>query len=252
MMPAPQSLAARAEALLNRLAQVEAHEADYQARTDIETARRRASRSRVALDDALRVIPGLAESGIAPSPVGATAADDLARARTALRSAATSIVGAAVSDVASRIRSQSVNNALETADRVTRSLVVGLNRSADRKRQQILPDRINDPIVAYPGASDALAVRLRRIQSLLQRRVEGLEPDDLVQRWRDVADGVALWAAERQQLEAGLDGQHPDVREFLRQAATDEGAPWRLITPAVQAWLADPENTVNLRVVLRS
>ena len=44
----------------------------------------------------------------------------------------------------------------------------------------------------------------------------------------------------------------PMCREFLRQAATEQGASWDLITAAVAGWLGDPENTVNLRVVLRS
>ena len=63
-MPASPSLAARAEALLNRLAQVEAQEADRQAQLEIENARQRASSSRQALKDALDAIPVLAESGV--------------------------------------------------------------------------------------------------------------------------------------------------------------------------------------------
>ena len=66
MMPETESLAARAATLLNRLAQVEAQDADQQARIQIETARKRASTSRVALGDALRVIPVLKTLGAAP------------------------------------------------------------------------------------------------------------------------------------------------------------------------------------------
>ncbi|WP_344494624.1 hypothetical protein [Nonomuraea monospora] len=162
------------------------------------------------------------------------------------------IVGASIGDVASRIRSQSVNSALDTAGKFSRSFLVDLNRSVDTKRMQMRPDGIEQPIVAYPGSSEALAARLRRIQSLFARKVENLSPDDLVKRLQDLDDGAASWAADRPKLDQSLERQHPEVSEFLRYAATEDGAPWRLITPAVRAWLSDPENTVNLRIVLRS
>ena len=58
MMPASPSLATRAEALLNRLAQVEAQETDRQARLEIEKALLRASRSRETLRGCTRRDPG--------------------------------------------------------------------------------------------------------------------------------------------------------------------------------------------------
>ena len=249
-MPESPSLAARAEALLNRLAQVEAQETDRQARLEIERARLRAGRSREALKDALGVIPVLAESGVAPV-IPASPAIDLAGARRALRATATSLVGAPVSEIASRIRSNSVNNALETAEKFSRSLESALNRSVEKRRQEILPPNIDQPVIAYPGASEVVAARLRRLQTLLQRKVDGLPPRELAQRLQDIVSAAASWTTDQPRLEEGLDGQHPEVKEFLRQAATEEGAPWSLITSVVQAWLADPENTANLRVVLR-
>jgi hypothetical protein len=251
-MPAPQSLAERAESLLNRLAQVEAQEANQQARSEIEKTRLRASRSHEALEDALRVIPALAESGITPSKIPDPRLADLAKARTALRSGATAVVGSPVGDVASRIRSQSVNDALETADKFARFLEADLNRSVDRKRLQIQPDGIEQPIVVYPGASDALAARLRGIQSRLRRKVDALSPSQLEQWLQSIIRDAAAWTADRPLLDRGLEAQHPEVQEFLREAATEEGASWRLITPTVQTWLHDQENAVNLRVVLRS
>ncbi|MEV4288474.1 hypothetical protein AB0K40_23430 [Nonomuraea bangladeshensis] len=251
-MPPPESLASRAETLLNRLAQVEAQEADQQARVEIEKARVRASRTREDLDSTLRVIPLLAEHGLSQPAVRTAAAAELAKARTALRTAATTIVGAPIGDVASRIRSQSVNNALDTAGKFARSLLADLNRSVDAKRMEIRPDGVEQPIVAYPGASDALAARLRWIQSLFARKVENLSPDDLVKRLQDIVNGAASWTSDRPKLDQSLERQHPEVSEFLRQAASEHGAPWRLITPAVHTWLSDPENTVNLRIVLRS
>jgi hypothetical protein len=251
MTSATPPLAARAETLLNRLAKVEAQEADLQARVEIKTVQLRASNIRETLDGALSVIQVLEESGVSPI-VPASPAIDLAGARRALRSTASNLVGASVSDIASRIKASSVNNALGAAEKFSRYLESALNRSVEKRRQEVLPPGIDQPVIAYPGASDALAARLRRLQVTLQRKVENLSPSDLVQRLEEIVCGTASWATDRPRLDEGLDRQDPEVKEFLRQAATVEGAPWSLITPTVRAWLADSENTVNLKVVLRS
>ncbi len=252
MMPVTESLAARAATLLNRLAQVEAQAADQQVRTEIETARKRASTSRAALGDALRVIPVLETLGAVPPSVPERIRPDVAKARTALRSAASSVTGAPVSEIASRIHARSVNDALQTADDLARSLLADLNKSVDRKRLAILPSGIDQAIVVYPGASHALAVGLQLIQSRLRKRVSDLSADELEQRLQGLISDAAQWAEKRPQLESSLVGQHPEVQAFLRAAATEAGAPWSLITLVVQAWLADPENTADLKVVLRT
>ena len=250
-MPASPSLAARAEVLLNRLAQVEAQEADRQARLEIENARQRASNSRQALKDALDAIPVLAESGVTAPPIPGQTLSDLAAARRTLRTAATTIVGAPVDVIASRVRSSSVNQALEAAEKTRRYLDSALNRSVEKKRQEILPAGIDKPVIHYPGASYTLVAQLERLQTQLQRKVENLAPGELAQRLQLLVGAAESWTAERPRLDEGLDRQHPEVRDFLRQAATEDGAPWSLLTPVVQQWLGDPENTASLRIVLR-
>ena len=95
-------------------------------------------------------------------------------------------------------------------------------------------------------------MRLSNVQNRMQRTVQNLTAEQLTQRAQEINDDAATWAAERPLLDTGLEGRHPEVREFLRQAATEQGASWHLITSAVAAWLDDPENTASLRVVLRS
>ncbi len=251
-MVATESLAARAEAMLNRLAQAKAEAATQQARTERETARVRASRIAADLCAARGAVSDLAECGVVvdlatPDPL----LQQVTRARTALRTAATSMVGAQPDEVASRVRSRSVEDALATAERLVKSALAGLSRSVERWRKEILPADIGERIIPYPGTSDLLVARLTGIQRRLQQKVENLTAEKLVQRAREIRDDAATWAQERPQLDASLQGRHLDVQEFLRQAATDEGASWELITPAVAAWLNDPENTASLRVVLR-
>jgi hypothetical protein len=250
-MPASPSLAARAEAVLNQLAQVEAQEADRQARLEIENARQRAGSSRQALKDALDAIPVLAESGVTVPPIPSQTLSDLPVARRTLRTAATNIVGVSVDEIAKRVRSSSVNHALETAEKYSRYLDSALNRSVEKKRQEILPPGIDEPVIHYPGVSYTLVAQLERLKTQLQRKVENLAPGDLAQRLQELVRAAESWSANRPRLDEGLDRQHPEVRAFLRQAAAEDGAPWSLLTPTVQRWLGDPENTASLRIVLR-
>jgi hypothetical protein len=252
-MAATESLAARAEAMLNRLAEAQAEAASWQARTQMEVARARASGITDGLRAARDAVPVLEECGVGVGRVmPGTMLQDVVRARTALRAAATSMVGGQPDEIASRIGSQSVDTALGVADKLNKMVLSGLNRSVERWRQEILPAGIGDRIVAYPGTSDHLAVRLENIQRRLQQRVENLAPGQLTQRAHEIMRDAAAWVQERPRLDTSLEDRNPDVREFLLQAATEEGASWDLITPAVADWLEDPENTVKLRVVLRS
>jgi hypothetical protein len=239
--------------MLNRLAQAKTEAASQQARTEIETARARASRTVADLSATKDAVPALAQCGVAVDPaVPSTLLQDAARARTALRTAATSMVGGQPDEVASRAGSHSVDTALAAAERLAKSVLAGLNRSVERWRQEILPDGIGERIVAYPGTSDALVVRLGNIQRRLQQKVENLDAGQLTQRAQQIKNDAAVWAQERPKLDTSLEGRHPDVQEFLRHAASDEGASWHLITTAVAEWLDNPENTTSLRVVLRS
>jgi hypothetical protein len=252
-MGAPESLAARAENMLNGLAQAQAQAISQQARTEIETARARASRVVGDLREVRGAASVLAERGFAvDTAVPSAALQEVTRARTSLRSSATSMIGAQADDVAGRVRSQSVDAALATAEKLARSVLAGLNRSVERRRQELMPAGIDEGIVAYPGTSEALVVRLRNIQTRLQRKVENLTAEQLTQRAQQLVGDVATWTDERPRLDTGLEGRHSDIQEFLHQAATEQGAPWRLITPTVAAWLEDSENTANLWVVLRS
>jgi hypothetical protein len=252
-MAVTETLAARAEAMLNQLAQAQADAASQQVLTEVAAARARATRIATDLRAARDVALVLNECGVSVSPaVPGTLLQETARARTALRAAATSMLGAQPGEVASRAASQSVDTAFAAAERLARSILAGLNRSVERWRQEILPAGIGERIVPYPGTSDLLVARLTGIQRRLEQKVENLTAEKLMQRAQQIKDDAATWAQERSQLDTSLQGRHPDVQAFLRQASTDEGASWQLITPAVADWLDDPENTTSLRVVVRS
>src|SRR5262245_52309176 len=123
-METPESLAARAEEMLNRLAQDKEQAVSQQTRTEIETARARASRIAAELREARDIASALVAQDVAvDTPVPSTVLEGASRARTALRSAATFAVGAPSGEVAARVQSQSVDTALANADKLAKLLV---------------------------------------------------------------------------------------------------------------------------------
>ena len=159
MMPAPLSLAARAEALLNRLAQVESQEADRQARLEIEKARLAGEQQPRGPGGRARRDPGA--GGV--------------RRDIRLIPACPHRSGRGAAGLADNCHHHSRGTCRR--DRLAGTVPLGqpapwkprtgspgtwisaLNRSVEKKRQEILPPGIDQPIIAYPGASDALAAQ---------------------------------------------------------------------------------------------
>lgn len=246
------SLATRARTLLDQLGQVREQEQNAEARNAVERARARACRSREILSEVVQSTPALCDWGVARPPVPEAMLPEVTTARRTLRSTATSIAAADTHGIASRIGTRTVDHALGIGEKLAKYLVTEFNKSVDRRRFELLPHDINRTIVPYPGASDSLVVGLQTVQRALQVKVEGLEVGQLVQRLGRIIEQIERWERERPRLDETLESHHPEIKEFLRQAATDEGAPWDLITPRVQKWLAEPEHTAALRIVLRS
>ncbi|WP_156758348.1 hypothetical protein [Actinokineospora pegani] len=251
-MTAP-ALAARARKLLDRLGQVMEGEADVHVRTSVESAAGRARSSREALSAIDAALPRLREHGIAPEGLPAELIRSATNARTALRTAATNVASDDPRNAARRVGTDTVDRALESAEKVVRSLNDSLAKSAERWRLGVLPQGVNQPVTSYPGVSDALVISLRRIQTKLTARFDGSRGAAAFPDWVDeILELAARWERDRPVLEKALQDHHPEVVAFLRQAATEAGASWDLITPSVQKWLADPGHTTGLKVVLRS
>jgi hypothetical protein len=240
-------LATRAETLRTRLAHARGQEADAAARATIEAGTRRARITRETLTAVAEAIPGLRALGVSTPTVRKADRDDLAKARTNLRRAASDVVGSEPPEVARRIGSATVNAALESSERASRYLATGLGKAAEARRRELLPDQIGDPIVAIPGAKDSLVARLRRIQARLTTPIDGLAVPELEPRLRAVQMDALTWTDERPLLDKPLEVMHPDVRLFLKEASGDNGAPWSRVSPAVREWLDNPEQSASIR-----
>lgn len=246
------SMAARAETLLIRLNQLQVQKDDQAARNVIETLRSRASISRKNLHEIVAVKPELRKLEVNVPSLPAAKKKETATARTALRTTATSIVGVALSDLASRVKGDSVDKALRVAEGLSKTLLSDLNKSVDGERQRILPSDIADPIVAYPGASHVLVVRLQHMQERLREPVVEVATSDLPRRVSELRDLVDSWLKDRPLLEQSLEQHDDELQAFLRRASSEEGVRWTMVTSKVRSWLDEGENASGIRMHLSS
>jgi hypothetical protein len=249
-MTAP-SLAARARRLIEHLSDVREREQDERARAIVESASLRSQACRGRLSATTDAVHELGRHEIVFPTLQRALLDNITPAKRALRGTATTIERTDPRTSAERAKSQSVDSALTTCEQVAKALELQLVRAAECRRQQLLPPDIASPVHGYPGVSEALIVRLRNIQRTLRTPLADVTVDKLPGLLDKIAVQAEQWTRERPLLEAALEKHHPEIKEFLRLAATEEGAPWSAITSSVSQWLSDPANTADLKVVLR-
>lgn len=246
------SFVSRAETLLNRLGQVRSQQQDVNARSAVERVRTRAKGTSEKLAAISAADPALRELSVAADGIPERMRSTAAKARKALRLTASAVTGVTAAEVAARVGTQSVDEALGSAEKTANDLLANLNKAVNRRRVELLPVGIDQHIVAYPGVSESLVVRLEVVQRRLQAVVDKVDAQDLEMRLREIIRDVETWRESRPLLDETLEKHHPEIKEFLRQAVTEDGALWELITPRVNEWLGNTGNTAGLRVVLRS
>jgi hypothetical protein len=245
------SLAARARRLIEHLGDAREREQDELARTIVESALSRSQTCNNRLSAITDAVHALEAYEIVFPTLPPKFLENVATAKRTLRKSATTIERTDPRSSAERAKSQSVDNALAACEEVAKFLDAKLTQAAERRRQQLLPADINSPVHGYPGVSEALVVRLRNIQRALRMPLAGAPVDQLAGFLDKIAVRAEQWTQERPLLEAALEKHDPEIKEFLRLATTEEGAPWRAITLKVSQWLSDPANTADLKVVLR-
>lgn len=246
-----QPLAERANMLRTLLAQTREREQDADAWNRIQTAREQAKQGREALLSAIAALARLEAAGVSRPNLPRAKAESIVKSRRTLRGTATNITGVETGDMAKKVSTASVNQALGTAEDTARWLVTEMNRAVDRKRLELLPRNITDRVIRYPGVEYSVIVGLEWRQKLLQATVSGVAASDLPKRMEDILEAVKYWDAKWPLLDQVRRAQHPDVERFLDAAASDEGASWVLITDVVRDWIASEENADSLKITLR-
>lgn len=252
-MPTQSCLADRAENVLIKLSAAVAGQKNADAVTKIENARQRAKEGRAVLHSLLAALPDLESAGVAKPTLTAARSKEVAKARQTLKTTATSIVGKDIEEIASRVSTATIDGYLNLAENLHRSLLTEINRAVDRRRIELLPDRIAEPIVSFPGIPYSNILALRRIQMTLQTPVAGLlSTDDVLRRLKEIQAGVTEWNEKRPLLDQAAQAQPADVKRFMTAAASEEGASWDLVTDGVRDWLALEDHAASIRIHLRS
>jgi hypothetical protein len=252
-MPTPEGLAGRAEDLLIKLNHVMDARQSADTLSRIDTTRARAEQSKELLQSIVSVLPDLKRDGVAPPRLPETRVKELTDARRVLRSTATTVASVEAPEAATRVSSNSVSRSLDAAEKTGTWLLGHLNRTVDNARARLLPENIDDRVIAYPGVADSTFYALRRIQTTLRTPVNAVAtPAQLVTRMTEIRQAVDYWNTHRPLLDQAEQAQHDDVRSFLDQAASDTGAPWTAITGVVREWLTDEDNADAIRIHLRS
>jgi len=170
-----------------------------------------------------------------------------------LKATATNVVGKDIDEIASRVSTATVDVYLNLAENLHRVLLTDIKRAVDKRRIELLPDRISEPIFAFPGVLDSVIVALKRIQTTLQAPVtELVSVDDVLRRLVAIQAGVKEWNDKRPLLDQAAQSQPAEVKRFMAAAASEEGASWDLVTEEVRDWLAVEENSDSIRINLRS
>jgi hypothetical protein len=138
-------------------------------------------------------------------------------------------------DLTERLRSGAVQDALKVAETTVKHLEDALIRAADAERVRLRPDDLDRPIATMPG-HESLQARTRKIQMSLSQTFTG--PIDgvpaIVDRWRQHASD---WGSVRDEVSRRLAELPAEIKAFVEAAASESGAPWSMVTPAVREWL---------------
>jgi hypothetical protein len=243
-----QPLAERADRLRTKLAQSLEEQEDADAWNRIRTARAQAKQGREALQSAVAALARLEEAGVSRPSLPRARAESVVKSRRNLRATATNITGVETGEMAKKVSTASVHEALRAAEDTARWLVTEMNRAVDKKRLELLPENIADRVIRYPGVQHSVIVGLERRQQLLQTPVSGVAASDLPKKMEDIRESVAYWDANRPDLDKARDSEHPDIKRFMDAAGSEEGASWALITDVVRNWIASDENADSLRI----
>lgn len=244
-----QSLVARAEIGLARLRQAREAQQDQEVRRRMRIISDRAVAARSALEAVRDVVPALGQHGVRPGPLTGNLLTDAKKARTDLRQAATAALRQDGVRRLDRLVGPSVHDALNTSELLAKQRLNDLNRAVDAWRKLNLPLDVEEEVTDLPGTG-TLRVRLQRLAALLNRPISGVPAQELPKKIDELRSMLTEWRKSKDEYDAVLKREDPEIRAFLAHAATEVGAGWSMVTPAVRRWLDDANDADVVRIRL--
>lgn len=163
-------------------------------------------------------------------PPSATVTKAVTRLRAAATRAADTSHG-----LTDRLRGSAVQEALKSGESLAKRAEHALLEAAEVERHRIKPRDLDDPVPTMPG-HESRQVRANRIRDSLSKRfngsVEGIP--EVIECWRREA---VEWAGISETARAAVAELPVEIKTFVEAAATPDGAPWSMVTPAVRDWL---------------
>ncbi|GAA2666303.1 hypothetical protein [Actinoplanes palleronii] len=244
------SVVARAEVNLARLRQARELEKDQETYSRVRKIVQRAVEARAALEAAHTACHNLSSYSVRPGIIAGNLFTDSKKARTDLRQAATnSLRGAGVGRV-DRLVAPAVHDALKTAENLAKQRLVDLNKAVDAWRNNQQPVGIKAEIIDLPNFPGSARIRLQRCAAALTRPVAGLPADQLLGKIEELLTAISDWQALKNDYDAALEREGPEIRAFLSRAGSADGASWSLVTPLVRRWLDNAEDVDVVRIRL--
>src|SRR5207253_4345131 len=116
-----------------------------------------------------------------------------------------------------------------TSELLAKQRLNDLNKAADAWRKLNLPSDVEEEVIDLPGTG-TLRVRLQRLTALLSRPISGVPAQDLPEKIDELRSTLTEWCKSREEYDAVLKREDPEIRAFLAYAATEVGAGWSMVT----------------------
>lgn len=242
------TMAARAESLMLKHAQIAEGEKGAADWAIMEASRKRAEQAFEALIEVRDANERLSVFGVNSAELTELWRKRAQKARADLRRAASDLVGKDVSEMAKRIGGKSVDEALSTSSDLAKFLSSALAKSAEQERLKRLPSDLDRPLAGLTAVPGSTLVRLDRVKRSLETSLSGLPASELPERFETMLKNLEWWHEIGPELDAAVADQHPDVRGFLEAAISEEGAKWSAVSSVVLDWLDDEENASSIRI----
>lgn len=234
-------LQTRAEALRTALLDRNEVQLDKEAHAVLVATIHRADAEAVRLRGATAVLAAAIDAGLEPSSLSRNVADAARKARTGLRRNATRCEQTDIKpqDLMQIANGRSTQDALIAAGKLVDAMISRLERALDAERDRLAPNGLDQPLPEVPGHS-ARIVRLRGTQQLFQRdqrvdrdAVGRGEGDAVLRPLTALRDRAQQWSEDYPTVMKAVESESPQVRAFLTECASAEGAALSMATVEV-------------------
>jgi hypothetical protein len=205
---------------------------------------------------AIEIMDSLRKAGVPLRSVDKRSIDLAKKARTRLRSTATRLEAPELDEPAiiQTLDGPTFQEALRDADGMVERLAALVAKALETERSRVLPKTLDETLPDVPGKVAMVAqlsIKRERMRVPVSVTAEALTSERaavLLAEQADYQAAAAYWEETYPILREALERERPEVRAFLRAAATAEGAKLSLLTAEVWRRLEEDGNLDEFRI----